>query len=192
MEVAQEINAAFDLLINKNPYLLKPTLQPKPQSQPLSNKWIWAGHSGAKIPNSIILKSDFTDINFIKKSMWELSGKTDEEWIIYGYDGVLFTNTIIVYGSAKIFYYMAIAMVDFQTKGSIPLSCCAVFVRQGSSHDLYLIYENGKHRDQNPIKFALDSSDLDRINHTKFVQELPGLLEELNQTTNERGLVQSA
>jgi hypothetical protein len=192
MEAAQDINAAFDLLKNKNPYLLKPTLQPKPQPQPIPNEWIWAGYSGEYTPNSAISRSDFTDINFIKKSMWELSGKTNEEWTIFGYDGILFTNTIKVYGSSKIFYYMTIAMVDFQTKGSIPLSCRAVFVRQGTSHDLYLIYENGKHHDQNPIKFVLHSRDLDHINHTKFMQELPGLLAELNQTTNERGLVRSA
>src|SRR5438128_2690888 len=101
LDDAQAINAAFDLLRKIPPHFLKPPPdQRRPtQPQPQPDKWIWAGHSDAKPPNSTILKNDFTDLNFIKKSMWELSGYSNEEWTLYGYDGRLFTRTIIVYES---------------------------------------------------------------------------------------------
>ncbi len=149
------------------------------------DKWAWAGHSGANEPNFSISRSDFTDLNFIKKSMWELSGNSYDEWVIYGYDGRLFPHTIIVYGSPKIFHYMAIAMVDFQTKGSNPLPCRAVFARLGTSHDLYLIYADGKYYDQNPIKFRLESVGSNPRNDSAFMQKIPGLLDQLKNQNDQ-------
>lgn len=182
IEIAQEINAAFDFLRSRTRGLSKPVAQPRRQSEPppQPDQWAWAGHSGPGAPNSIISRSDFTDINFIKKSMWELSGKMDEEWIVYGYDGLLFTNTVAVYGTPKIFYYMAIAMIDLQTKGRIRLSCRAVLVRSGVSRELYLIYADGKHHDQDPVKFVLDRVDANRINQSEFMRKLPDLLDHLD------------
>jgi hypothetical protein len=183
IEIAQEINAAFDSLQANTRGLSKPASQARSPSGPPSppDQWAWAGHSGPGAPNFVISRSDFTDPNFIKKSMWELSGKSDEEWTIYGYDGSLFTNSIGVYGTPKIFYYMAIAMIDWQTKGHIHLACRAVFARPEASHYLYLIYVDGKHYDQDPVKFALDPAEADRINHSAFVRKLPDLLDHLEE-----------
>ena len=175
---AQEINSAFDLLQKTPTQFLKPASQPRrpTEPQPQPDKWVWAGHSDAKPPNSSILRNDFTDLNFIKKSMWELSGYSNEEWTIYGYDGRLFTRTIVVYGSSEILHYMAIAMIDFQTKGSIPLSCRAVFARPTASNELHLIYADAKYYDKNPIKFGLDSNS---TNNSRFMRELAVVLDQL-------------
>ena len=178
LDEAQEINAAFDFLRKIPTHFLKPPSQPKrpTEPQPQPDKWIWAGHSGAKPPNSAILRNDFTDLNFIKKSMWELSGYSNDEWTIYGYDGRLFTRTIAVYGSSGILHYMAIAMIDFQTKGSISLPCRAVFSRPTASNELHLIYADAKYYDQNPIKFGLDANS---TNNSRFMQELAVVLDQL-------------
>ena len=179
VEEAQNINEAFALV--KNIPVLKPAQQPRQptESQSQPNKWAWAGHSGAKPPNSSILRNDFTDLNFIKKSMWELSGYSNEEWTIYGYDGRLFTSTFVVYGSSEMLHYMAIAMIDFQTKGSIPLPCRAVFGRPTASNELHLIYADTKYYDQNPIKFLLESLVSDSTNNSKFMHELAIVLDQL-------------
>lgn len=53
--------------------------------------------------------------------MWELSGKSQQEYAIWGYDGAFFRNTVTVYGSPRIFFYMATAMIELQTKGCPPV-----------------------------------------------------------------------
>jgi hypothetical protein len=194
IEIAQEINAAFDSLKSKALGLWTPASEPGRQSHPppRPDQWAWAGHSGPGAPNSVISRSGFTDPNFIKKSMWELSGKSDEEWTIYGYDGSLLTNSICVYGTARIFYYMAVAMIDLQTKGQVHLACRAVFARPGLSHYLYLIYVDGKHLDQDPVKFVLDAVEANRLNHSEFIRKLPDLLDHLeDEDAREHDLVVS-
>jgi hypothetical protein len=179
VEGAQEVNLAFAVL--RNTTFLRPTPRPRRpiESQHRPNEWAWAGHSGPKSPNFLISRSDFTDLNFIKRSMWELSDNSNEEWVIQGYNGMSFTNTVTVYGSSNIFFYMAIAMIDYQTKGSSPSSCRAVFVRSGSSHVLYLIYADGKYYDQNPSKFVPNSAASNRLNDPEFLQQLSEWLEQI-------------
>jgi hypothetical protein len=178
VEEAQEVNLAFAVL--RNIPFLRPTPRPRqPIESQRPNEWAWAGHSGPKSPNFFISRSDFTDLNFIKKSMWELSDNSNEEWMILGYNGMSFTKTVTVYGSSNIFFYMAIAMIDYQTKGSIPSSCRAVFARSGSSHVLYLIYADGEYYDQNPCKFAPNTAASNRLNDPEFMQELRRLLEQV-------------
>lgn len=67
---------------------------------------------------------------------------------------------------------MAIAMIDFQTKSDITLSCRAAFARPESSHDLYLIYADGKYYDQTPIKLGFDSVGSSPRNESEFMQKL--------------------
>jgi len=191
IEEARKIIESFNFLRDMSPQLLKmmrdsrQPVQAQAQSQPI--KWAWAGHDDAKVPNSSISRSDFTDRNFIKRSMWELSRHSNEEWMIYGYDGNSFPFTVVVYGSVQIFYYMAIAMIDFQTKGSIPVICQAVCARAKSSYDLYLLYANGKFYDQNPIKLIMESIDYNTRNNAKFMRKFSRLLDELKiRPTSER------
>src|SRR5437868_15330535 len=78
--------------------------------------------------------------NFIKKSMWELSGQSEYEYTIWGFDGRIFRGHVAVFGAPKAFNYMADAMATFQTRGSNRYECRAVFVHEEASRDLYLIY----------------------------------------------------
>src|SRR5579863_5458294 len=146
IEIAQEINAAFDLLQHRTPRSWQLQVRPHPRS----DRWASAGHSGSTAPNTHISRHDFTDPNFVKKSMWQLSRFSDEEWTIYGYNGSLFSNTVVVYGSPDIFCYMVIAMIHLQTRGDIPLQCRAVFVHPSTAPDLYMIYADGRYYDQDP------------------------------------------
>ena len=70
-------------------------------------------------------------------------------------------------------------MIDFQTKGSIPLPCRAVFGRPTASNELHLIYADTKYYDQNPIKFLLESLVSDSTNNSKFMHELAIVLDQL-------------
>ena len=151
----------------------------------LNNKWAWAGHFGSKDPDDAIFKNDFTDVNFIKRSMWELARHSNDEWTISGYDGKTFSHNIIVYGSPGIFHYMAIAMIDFQTKGKPPSACRAVFARLGVSHDLYLIYADGKYYDQNPVRIRHEAVGSNPKNYSRLMQKIPEVLDQLkNQNSH--------
>jgi hypothetical protein len=145
------------------------------------NKWAWAGHFGRKEPDFTIAKNDFTDVNFIKRSLWELSGHSNDEWTISGYDGKTFQNNIIAYGSPKIFHYMAISMIDYQTKGSNPAPCRAVLARLGTSSNLFLIYADGKYYDQNPVRIRHEPIGSNPQNYTALLRQLPEILDKLKQ-----------
>jgi hypothetical protein len=245
--IAQEINAAFDLLRNIAPDVFGPTPQPKQPTEPQpeadinteteaeaepkaervvrtdhdlyrnygpseqsafdwasddskkrtyqrrdynrytapDDKWAWAGHFGSKVPDSSIHKNDFTDLNFIKRSMWELSRHSNDEWTISGYDGKTLSHNIIVYGSPGIFHYMAIAMIDFQTKRKPPAECRAVFARLGISHDLYLIYADGKYYDQNPVRIRHEAVGSNPKNYSRLIQKIPEILSQLKNKNSE-------
>jgi len=72
IEEAREIISSFDLLRNMSPPLLKKMRQSRQPvqapAQSQATKWAWAGHVAAKVPNTSISRSDFTDRNFF----WEI------------------------------------------------------------------------------------------------------------------------
>ncbi len=142
-------------------------------------EWVWAGCSGDVPDRCDIHARDFTDLNFIKKSMWELSGSSESEYTIWGFDGLLFRGRVAVFGSPKIFNYMADAMITWLTKGSHRYECRAVFAHEEASGDLYLIYAGGKHYGDSPVKMKQYSFSLNPGNDRDFVRELPELLERL-------------
>ena len=145
------------------------------------NKWAWAGHFGRKDPDITIAKNDFTDVNFIKRSIWELSARSSDEWTISGYDGKTFSHNVIVYGSPKAFHYMAISMIDLTSKGSTPSPCRAVLARLGTSSNLFLIYADGKYYDQNPVRIRHEPIGGNPQNYTALLRQLPEILENLKQ-----------
>ena len=50
--------------------------------------WAWAGHGGGDtVPEELILRDDYSDRNFLKKRLWELSGYATEEWTLWAFDG---------------------------------------------------------------------------------------------------------
>lgn len=197
-EAGGEINAAYDFLSkfgtnsdNPNNYgdhtphdrsweeYDEPRRQrPQREKTPV---WAMAGYSGGMPPNARIYRNDFTDMNFFKKTIWELSGKMERPYTLWGYDGAFFRGVITVYGSPKVFGTMADAMKQWQSNGGNPYPTRAVFVSPGKSKELYLIYADGKYYDQEPIPIEHESFNLNPGNDMKLQQNLPGWLDELKR-----------
>jgi hypothetical protein len=203
LDTAQSINAAFDLLkdgvpkYRGSPFALgsfRRTHQNRGDQlaalklcYPEYPEWVWAGCSGDIPGRAEIRVQDFTDINFIKKSIWELSGHSESEYTIWGFDGRIFRGHVAVFGAPKAFNYMADAMATFQTRGSNRYECRAVFVHEEASRDLYLIYADGKHHGDAPIKMKHYSFNLNPGNDVDFVRELPDLLDRLKEDNRSLG-----
>lgn len=198
--IAQDINSAYDLLSKgtpSGPSMGRQQSRPEPeyryrrpdpnqQSQQNTQSdeerypiWAQAGHSGGIRETGRIYRNDYTDMNFIKKSMWELSGQSTKEYTLNGYDGAFFRGMLTVFGSPKIFNIMAQAMIDWQTKGGNPYQCRAVFVNERKSKQLFLIYADGKFYGDNPIPFEHESFNLNPSNDQQFTRRLPEMLDQL-------------
>jgi hypothetical protein len=187
---AQRINGAYDILSGKQrPHPTLPTEDlhregPAGDTQNAkygASVWAYAGYSGGLRPDATISRSNYTDVNFIKKSMWELSSKSQQEYEIWGYDGASFRNTVSVYGSTKIFSYMATAMIELQTKGSHPCACRAVIVAEEGNRTFWLIYADGKYFDD-PISLEHDMLNDNPGNDQVFKQGLSSLLDRLPES----------
>lgn len=133
-----------------------------------------------------ISRNNYTDVNFIKKDMWEKSGKSKEEWTIQGYDGRFFRGITTVYGNKKIFNDMAEAMVTWQSKGGNPYPTRAVFASKGKDRKLYLIYLDGKFMGDDPYIFEHDSMNLNPSNDQSFMRNLPNELDKISAKTESR------
>jgi hypothetical protein len=197
LDTAQSINAAYDLIKDGVPKYrgsafglssFRRAHQRRREQvaalklcYPEHPEWVWAGCSGDIPGRSDIRNQDFTDINFIKKSMWELSGRSESEYTIWGFDGHVFRGHVTVFGSPKIFNYMADAMLTSQAKGSNRHECRAVFVHEEGSGDFYLIYADGKHYGDGPIKMKHYSFNCNPGHDQDFVRELPDLLNRLRE-----------
>jgi hypothetical protein len=210
----QEINAAYDILSRK------PTIsrtrpsdtgasasssrggdydwshggyykREEPRGDPRAeNPWAWAGYSGGAPPSTNIYRQDFTDYNFIKKYIWELTqkmGAKPEEYTIWGFDGTFFRNSITVYGSPETFKTMAHAMFDWQTKGGNPYQCRAIFVSpRKDPHLLYLVYADD-HIFDDPLVLHHESMNSNPGNDQAFQRRLPGYLDRLMADMDQQG-----
>lgn len=133
-----------------------------------------------------INRNDFTDINFFKKKMWELSGKSRRKYTIMAYDGAFFRGQITVFGSDAIFEDMAKAMIVWNTYGGNPYQTQAVFVMKDTEpHKLYLIYLKPHFLAKHP--FVFDEEDFEGMpyNDTRFQRVLPDRLREISTELNE-------
>lgn len=70
--------------------------------------WSWAGHSGG-IPNGdTIYQNNFRDMNFVKKSAWEISGKPDpikqNEFTFWNFDGKFLRASLTVFAVPETLY----------------------------------------------------------------------------------------
>ena len=195
-DAAQEINPAYDVLKQPGSFATQmPNLtaggvdwsqgweeyenQPRRSATTETPVWAMAGFSDGAPPSPSISRQNYTDYNFIKKAMWELSGQSKEEWTISGFDGNLFRNSITVYGSPKIFNNMADAMIQWQTNGGNAYSIRAVFVSRRRSRDLLLIWADGTYYGDNPIKMEHNSFNDNPGNDQQFQRELPAFLDQL-------------
>lgn len=199
LDTAQSINAAHDLLKYGVPKYHATTsalkafcrAHPKRRQQvaafklcyPEHPEWAWAGYSGDRPARPSIHHNDFTDVNFIKKTMWELSGHSDIEYTIWGFDSAQFRGHVTVFGTPKIFDYMADAMLTWHTKGSNHRSGCrAVFVHNEEIKDFYLIYSDGKYYGDTMLKMEPCSFNFDPQEDRAFVESLPMKLDRLHET----------
>jgi hypothetical protein len=182
LKTAQLINAAYDLLKNGVPqgtfYGADLDLYEAHKARnPSYPEWAWAGFSGG-VPDHHIYRNDFSDVNFIKKSMWELSGHSSTEYTIWGFDGCLLSGNVTVFGSPKIFHYMATAMITWLGKHSKSGVCRAVLVSKGNSRNVDLIYGDAKYYCDQPITLQHQSFNLNPGNDRDFATRLLLILEE--------------
>ena len=141
--------------------------------------WALAGYSGGSLPNTAIYKNDFSDANFFKKAMWELSGKSTTAYTIWGFDGHIFSSSIMVFGTPRIFDTMADAMVTWQSNSENPHSIRAVLVSPFQGQGLYLIYADGIYYGDQPIQMEHQSSNANPNNDQEFIRMLPDILDRL-------------
>jgi hypothetical protein len=168
---SQEINAAFDSLIKQPPTSSYYKRNDEPMGRP---PW----QTNLKTDYNKINRNDYTDLNFIKKTMWEKSGWTKEQWTAWGFDGYFFRGVFTVFGNPRIFKDIADAMVIWQTKGGNPSACRAVFVSgPDNNSSLFLIWADGKHFF--PMWMPRYTTDPDPRNDQQFVGGLPEMLDRI-------------
>lgn len=68
--------------------------------------WVMAGYSGGMKPQSSIFSNDYSDINYIKKKAWEMSGRKKnpskrDEFTFDVFDGSFYRGGFTVYGVNK-------------------------------------------------------------------------------------------
>ena len=141
--------------------------------------WALAGYSGASLPDTAIYKNDFSDANFLKKAMWELSGESTIAYTIWGFDGHSFSSSIMVFGSPKIFDTMADAMVTWQSNSENPHPIRAVLVSPFQGEGLYLIYADGIYYGDQPVQMEHQSFNANPNNDQQFTKMLPEMLDRL-------------
>jgi hypothetical protein len=123
MRAMQEINAAYSLLkpsgagADASPGGMRDTESPRFRGLPV---WAWAGHGrdgGAAVPDEVILRGDYSDRNFLKRRLWELSGRSAEEWTLWAFDGQALLPPVATFGSEAVFAEMAEAMLRHGRRG---------------------------------------------------------------------------
>jgi hypothetical protein len=171
---AQEINAAYDSLTDRSSISSYHKGGDEPPGRP-------AWQTNLKTDYNKINRNDYTDLNFIKKTMWEKSDWSKEQWTAWGFDGYFFRGVFTVFGNPQIFEDIADAMVVWQTKGGNPYACRAVFISGPNNNSaLYLIWSDNKHYSGIPIEH--DSPNLNPSNDQQFVRRLPEMLDRLRDT----------
>lgn len=187
LETSQDLNAARDALMKDDqdgtspgPVRQRtgsPYRRPRSEGTPT---WAWAGHAGGAPPSSQIYREDYRDLNYIKKKMWELSGKSRKEYTVQQYDGSFFRHIFIAYGSRKIFNEMAKAMKVWG-EGANPYNTRAIFISERKGKKLYLVYLDGKFLGDDPYVFTHDSFNANAGNDQQFMRNLPGELDRVSQ-----------
>lgn len=178
---AQMINAAYDVLKNGSGSRLGDDDDGSSRSGHTETpEWAWAGYSGGMPPSSSIYRNNYTDMNFFKKRMWELSDHSRQQWTIQQYDGAYFRHILTVFGSPAIFRDMADAMLVWGASGN-PYNTRAIFVSRAKGGDktLYCIYADGVFYDKDPVPFEHDSFNMNPGNDQQFVRKLPEMLDRL-------------
>jgi hypothetical protein len=141
--------------------------------------WALAGYSGGLPPNTVIYRNNFSDANFFKKAMWELSGKSSTAYTIWGFNGHSFSNSITVFGSPRIFDTMADAMMTWLSSSENSLPTRAVLVTAVDQQEYFLIYADDIYYGDQPIQMKLQSVNANPNNDQQFTRMLPETLDRL-------------
>jgi hypothetical protein len=153
MRAMQEINAAYTFLKPHAGQGARDLASPRVRGAP-----VWAGHGGAAtVPDELILREDYSDLNFLKRRLWELAGRSTEEWTLWAFDGEAMLPPVIAYGSDKIFPEMAQAMMRHGRRGfRWPR---AIFAQAPNERfEMLLLHADGRAHEP-PVGFWLSSAD---------------------------------
>lgn len=176
-EAAKLINVSYDVL--KNGYQGGFNDSPfRPQSPAYKQEERNAPWQTDERGSCSISRESYADINYVKKRMWEISGKSRTKYTIWAFDGRFFRGCITVFGSPEIFSEMAMAMVVWNGSGN-PYATRAVFVQENHDPNLYLIYLD-KNMIVPPIEMEHDSFNMNPSNDTSFMRRLPDMLDRIS------------
>jgi hypothetical protein len=179
------INTAYHVLSQRAeaPPASNGAAPPRPERYPGETPpWAWAGYAGGGLtPSAKISKPSYTDLNFVKKRMWELSGGSTEEWNLDSFNGRIFCGAFTVYGSPAIFDEMARATVEGDRYNRVR----AVFAsrRAAEARELLLIWSDGIMHEP-PIPMEHHSWNSNPANDLDFVRNLPKLLDQIRDTAS--------
>jgi curved DNA-binding protein CbpA len=172
-EAAKLINASYDVLkhgyqagFNDRPF------RPQP-SEERNAPWQTDERGSCRIS-----RENYSDINYFKKRMWELSNHSRKKYTIWAFDGRFFRGCLTVFGSPEIFNQMARAMVIWNGSGN-PYATRAVFVQKNRDPNLYLIYLDKKMISP-PIQMEHDSFNMNPANDMIFMHRLPERLDHIS------------
>lgn len=193
-DAAKEITAAYDVLKDGVPNGAQGRRPDYPRSGPYSDQrrpdpvnpdeemhpiWAQAGWSGGLRNRGDIRRNDYSDLNFLRKSMWEKSGHSRQTWTLWQYDGAYMRGCVSVFAKADIIPEMVQAIQAYWNHGNYVYDTRAIFAQVGrDGHNLLLLWADGKLYNP-PITFEHESFNLNPGNDQSFMRRLPGMLDDL-------------
>ena len=173
MRTMQEINAAYSFLKPHAAQWGRDLSSPRVGGAPV---WAWAGHGRAAgtVPDEMILRDDYSDRNFLRKRLWELSGRSTEEWTLWAFDGEEMLPPVVTYGSDKIFPEMARAMMRHGRRGF--RSPRAVLAQVPNERFEMLLLHSDRRSHEPPVPLWLSAAD-GLARDRAFLLGLPGRLD---------------
>lgn len=137
-------------------------------------EWAWAGWHGGMPPGyTRINREDYTDLNFILKTMWEKSDHSQTKWTVWNFDGRFFRGVFTVFGNESILKDMAEAMLTWDKYNR----SYAIFAQKQNSNDNHLIYLDGTYLNGGSI-FSINNQER---NNENFRRELFSFLESIKE-----------
>ena len=134
--------------------------------------WAQAGWSGGIPYNSHIYNETFHDLNFCKKTAWEISGKPpcnkDNEYTIWNWDGNFFRGVFSVYAVPEKLFEISKMMQEWDSWIN---STAVFFTKKNDSNRIYLVNLRGKEINP-PKEFEHESFNANAGNDQSFVNFL--------------------
>lgn len=170
-EALSRINSAYDVLKNQG------KAASGQAKEPTSRQPAWQTDDRSSYNG--IAREDYTDLNWFKKRMWELSNQSKTKYTVWAFDGRHFRGTVTVFGSRDTYREMAHAMVHHITKGANSYHVEAVFVQEESHSDvIILVWQNGKDV-RPPVPLEHESPNSNPSNDQIFMDMLPQTLAQI-------------